>query len=878
VQSAAEAPPKLSPPYFYPQDFTGSVFVGRGQELADLHNLLGRSGRVAIAAVGMGGIGKTTLARRYVHQHRADYPGGIWWVAAAEVLTQVLDYAARSVGPEKLPMDWDEARIVRHCFARWEACYPGRKLLVLDDVGAYSAVRGFVEQGAFQVLITTRVQMRRPMECLALGVLEPPDALELLRQLGVDEAQLETEAAGALCEWLGYLPLGIELVGRYLAETGRAIGTVLARLEQKALAARPIATVFDEMDYGRNVQSAIELSWQQLDEAAQRVALLLGLFALAPIEADWVVAALPDVDADEVRDCLDLELVKRSLVEGEETARGRHYQLHSLVRAFLQAKGEAAEWAAQAAGLQQGFAQAMTDVARTIEPTVVVSEQARVRGAVPHMEEVAAQWTGELEGIDKIWCCIGLARFYGSLNLWIEAERCYQKSLEVAKAELGDRHPDTATSLNNLAALYYSQGRYGEAEPLYVQALEICKAELGARHPDTATSLNNLAALYRSQGRYSEAEPLLVQALEICKAELGARHPDTATSLNNLAALYESQGRYSEAEPLLVQALEIRKAELGARHPSTASSLNNLAELYRSQGRYSEAKPLYVQALEIRKSELGDRHPDTASSLNNLALLYESQGRYGEAEPLYVQTLEIRKSELGDRHPDTASSLNNLAGLYRSQGRYGEAEPLYVQALEIRKSELGDRHPDTASSLNNLAGLYRSQGRYGEAEPLYVQALEICKSELGDRHPSTAQGLNNLAGLYESQGRYGEAEPLYVQALEIRKAELGDRHPSTATSLNNLAALYKSQGRYSEAEPLYVQALEIRKAELGDRHPSTATSLNNLAMLYYSTNRLPQAAETMSDVVNIFEDLLGLEHPNTLTVKANLKAIRQAIK
>ena len=63
------------------------------------------------------------------------------------------------------------------------------------------------------------------------------------------------------------------------------------------------------------------------------------------------------------------------------------------------------------------------------------------------------------------------------------------------------------------------------AEPLYVQALEIRKAELGDRHPDTAQGLNNLALLYDSQGRYGEAEPLYVQALEIRKAELGDRHP-----------------------------------------------------------------------------------------------------------------------------------------------------------------------------------------------------------------------------------------------------------------------------------------------------------------------------------------------------------------
>ena len=32
---------------------------------------------------------------------------------------------------------------------------------------------------------------------------------------------------------------------------------------------------------------------------------------------------------------------------------------------------------------------------------------------------------------------------------------------------LGKDHPDTLTSVNNLAALYQAQGRYGEAEPLF---------------------------------------------------------------------------------------------------------------------------------------------------------------------------------------------------------------------------------------------------------------------------------------------------------------------------------------------------------------------------------------------------------------------------
>ncbi|WP_287734022.1 tetratricopeptide repeat protein [Microcystis sp. M095S1] len=410
-----------------------------------------------------------------------------------------------------------------------------------------------------------------------------------------------------------------------------------------------------------------------------------------------------------------------------------------------------------------------------------------------------------------------------------------------------------AERLNQQVIQLYQQGKYNEAILLAEQALAIRKQQLGDNHPLTATSLNNLAELYRVQGRYSEAEPLYKQALAIIKQQLGDNHPLTAQSLNNLALLYRVQGRYSEAEPLYKQALAIRKQQLGDNHPLTAQSLNNLAALYYFQGRYSEAEPLYKQALAIIKQQLGDNHPDTASSLNNLALLYESQGRYSEAEPLYKEALAIIKQQLGDNHPDTATSLNNLAGLYESQGRYSEAEPLYKQALAISKQQLGDNHPDTATSLNNLALLYRVQGRYSEAEPLYNRSLAIRKQQLGDNHPDTATSLNNLAALYQSQGRYSEAEPLYKQALAIIKQQLGDNHPATAASLNNLAALYQSQGRYSEAEPLYKQALAISKQQLGDNHPNTATSLNNLAGLYYSQDDIPQAINYLSQGLAVEE-------------------------
>ena len=115
--------------------------------------------------------------------------------------------------------------------------------------------------------------------------------------------------------------------------------------------------------------------------------------------------------------------------------------------------------------------------------------------------------------------------------------------------------------------LSLNQGRYGEAEPLLEQVLQLRREVLGERHPDTLASLDNLAALYLNQGRYGEAEPLYEQALQLRREVLGERHPDTLQSLNDLAALYDRQGRDGEAELLRKEALQLSPGGAGRKPP-----------------------------------------------------------------------------------------------------------------------------------------------------------------------------------------------------------------------------------------------------------------------------------------------------------------------
>ena len=459
------------------------------------------------------------------------------------------------------------------------------------------------------------------------------------------------------------------------------------------------------------------------------------------------------------------------------------------------------------------------------------------------------------------------------MGAYDQALPLYQRALKICEKALGPEHPDTATSLNNLALLYQNMGAYEKALPLFQRALKITEKALGPEHPDTAVCLNNLALLYQAMGIYEKALPLSQRALQIKEKALGPEHPTTATSLNNLARLYHAMGIYEKALPLYQRTLKIKEKALGPEHPDTAVSLNNLAELYKDMGAYEKALPLYQRALKICEKALGPEHPDTASSLNNLAGLYQDMGAYEKALPLYQRALKIFEKRLGPEHPDTASSLNNLAALYDSMGAYDQALPLHQRALKICEKALGPEHPSTATSLSSLALLYEDMGAYEKALPLFQRALKITEKASGPEHPSTATSLNNLGGLYEATGAYEKALPLFQRALQIREKALGPEHPVTATSLNNLAALYKDMGAYEKALPLYQRALQISEKALGPEHPSTAGSLNNLAILYEDMGAYEKALPLFQRALKITEKALGPEHPSTATSLNNLAGL-----
>jgi hypothetical protein len=83
----------------------------------------------------------------------------------------------------------------------------------------------------------------------------------------------------------------------------------------------------------------------------------------------------------------------------------------------------------------------------------------------------------------------------------VTAKLLTEQSLATRLQLLGEEHPDTATSLNDLATLHARRGDDTRATPLYKRALAIRERVLGPDHPSTVRVRDNLNKVQREQHR-----------------------------------------------------------------------------------------------------------------------------------------------------------------------------------------------------------------------------------------------------------------------------------------------------------------------------------------------------------------------------------------
>ncbi len=176
--------------------------------------------------------------------------------------------------------------------------------------------------------------------------------------------------------------------------------------------------------------------------------------------------------------------------------------------------------------------------------------------------------------------------------------------------------------------------------------MEIRRAQLGEVHPATLASLNQLGTLYSNWGRYEEGGPFLVRAFDLRQRILGEEHPETLESMANLGWHYMCGARFEEGMTLAAKALDIGRRVLNEEDPIRLRIVTVLSAGYVTVMRYADAQPWPARVMRSA-AVLGEQQETTLSLANLLAWAEEGLGHWDRATELAVRVVEIGRKPWG---------------------------------------------------------------------------------------------------------------------------------------------------------------------------------------------------------------------------------------
>jgi len=481
---------------------TGPRFIGRRRELEALHRLMTEARLVTIA--GVGGAGKTRLARQYVLASQRLFPDGVHWVALAPVVQP--DDVLREVAARLAVGESRGAALLDQVIA---TLVEQDALLVLDNCEHLAAVsvelvRRLLERcPRLRVLATSRVPLRVDGEqTLSLRAMEAPpeprpgakDGLEIAGfeavRLFVDRVALarpgfvldaaSAPAVARICRRLDGIPLALELA----AARARAM-----TLEEMAVRLDEGLRLLDGAGAGRDdaqrtLEASIDWSWQLLrskeQAALRRLSVFAGRWSLAAAER---VVAAEDLAANDVAQVVE-SLVAQSLVVFEPRPAGDDanpvppgegppvYRLLEPVREF--ARRRLTERAGEEAQTRAAHFAWFAELARRADPALLAGDQ-------------------------KVW----------AERIAVEHDNC-RAALRWA-AELPERAEAGLHLANNLRRFWYVRGHLTEGRDyiLGFARQESVPAEIRGR------GLSSCATLTWMRGEFAETRRLCEEALQV---------------------------------------------------------------------------------------------------------------------------------------------------------------------------------------------------------------------------------------------------------------------------------------------------------------------------------------------------------------------------
>ena len=704
-------------------------FVGRVGLLARLDALVENGDAAGSHRVftlhGMPGVGKTSLAVRWIDRNHERFPDGQLSVdlcgygptapltpeAALAVLLVSLGF-----GVGEIPHSPDERQ------AKVRGVLGTRKTaLLLDNARNTAQVRPLLAATPnCVVLITSRdllsgLLVQDHAVSLTVSPLDAEESLALLTaSLGPVRAAEDRNAVQRLASLTSGLPLGLRIVTQRVVERPH---TRLADLAHELQRQDVLGALGADDDEAATLAAPFSWSFQALSPSAACTFVALGLLPGPDFSAE-AVCALLDAERSEVDQNLRA-LVRVNLLQ---SGMGRRYRLHDMLHGYAAqlaghtdvvldpsaAQRRLVDW--YVLSLAAGYRRLVpvgVEIPPLVDPSpvrpMVFADESEViswvTDEVGNVAEVA-ELSWRLGLLSHTWRLAANAQeIYDRLSLHREISALLRTGLAAAKA-LDDREAICGLT-NDYGMAAYRLRDNVTARSALTEALEIAEAD--GFHELRAIVLANLASAVLALGDASTAVSRLREALILVR-EFGSPYTE-ANTVDQLANAYRELGRDDLAVENYFTALSIRKRIGHIRGMGT--TLSELAVLYHEHGENSEALDFARRAVDMH-TRSGDREHVGVTLVTMAAVLYDF-GSFDESIRAAVQALEMAEWELGEKHRVRALLLLGYA--HAACGGNEEARAAWSRAVEIL---VAAGTPADDKRLVQLGGLLRTDVRIAQ--------------------------------------------------------------------------------------------------------------------------------------------------------------------
>ena len=301
-------------------------FVGRTKQLDELHDKILRDQGSTVAITGLGGMGKSELAKKYAYMKSAlSFDGNVVWIAAENttslansfiVLSQYLGIEDKSIAMEaRVERVYDYFRNVKSLF-------------IFDNAERMSTISPFLPtanpvKNTPNVIITTQVtSWPERIGLIELGKLDEDEAICLI----TEDLQVDKNDAKLLADELQCFPLALRQATAYIKKFKRrkkfTISDYITEFHSKTK--EVLDTVMTRGEYNKTVYATLSVTIDRLKESNNYELVIKVLATMAFMHADDIPVSTfmeyTNNNEDQVWDVLEvLEqycLIKQTNIEG----------------------------------------------------------------------------------------------------------------------------------------------------------------------------------------------------------------------------------------------------------------------------------------------------------------------------------------------------------------------------------------------------------------------------------------------------------------------------------------------------------------------------------------------------------------------------------